>query len=326
VLGSPFAIPLDGSSVTNDLLRVVSGPASGAAFVQPVDAATFVADPLRVLRPITGRGGARRVVERVQSLFLPDDGPGNGRTVWLYPADVLGNEADPPQGGFVVELEAELGLRIAWPDHDGDPRHETITFANPNAIPVVLDDAGDADDGPASANLLALVADAPAATVRLDATPSAAGSPLPTVTDHVTIVHAPVAGADAIRMTTKLDLASPFAADTTDLTLVLRTATGPFLVRTIAAGSMKLPPDGQTWRYADPGDVTVGRIESLVVRPVAGHAQRAKVQLKVAGLDLSAVDAAVATITEGVVVGEVRYAATLACTPGAVLGSTDCAH
>src|SRR5581483_5314934 len=44
VLGTPFAIPLDGSSVTNDLVRAISGPAVAVAFARALDPATFVPD------------------------------------------------------------------------------------------------------------------------------------------------------------------------------------------------------------------------------------------------------------------------------------------
>ena len=121
VLGGAYAIPLDGSSISNDLLRAVSGPAEAGSFALPVDPATFVADPLRVLRPLLEPHGGRVVVESTDAITVRDDGPGRGATVLLYPADRLGNAADPTAAGLDVALEVGPGLRIAAPDTDADP-------------------------------------------------------------------------------------------------------------------------------------------------------------------------------------------------------------
>src|SRR5262249_6668513 len=69
VLGTPYAIPLDGSSPTVDLVRSVSGPASGVGFGSPVDVAGFVPDPSRRLLPAVGPAGQRTLLTR------PDAGP-----------------------------------------------------------------------------------------------------------------------------------------------------------------------------------------------------------------------------------------------------------
>src|SRR5262249_10818343 len=64
ILGTPYAIPLDGTSQTVDLLRSVSGAVAGVAFGGPVDPATFLAAPVRSGRRAVGHQDAARGNER----------------------------------------------------------------------------------------------------------------------------------------------------------------------------------------------------------------------------------------------------------------------
>ena len=62
MLGSAYAIPLDGSSPTVDLLRSESAPATRAVFAAPIDPATFVASGLHARA--AGRRRERRARAR----------------------------------------------------------------------------------------------------------------------------------------------------------------------------------------------------------------------------------------------------------------------
>lgn len=175
VLGTPYAIPLDGSSVTVDLLRSESAPATAAGLAVAVDAATYVAAPERRLLPIVAAGGGREVVELVASRPLADDGPGNGASLRLYAADLLGNAGDPV-APLTVTLTATAGLAIVTPDGDADPLSETVTLSGAEAVIVAVDDDGGALDGPASSRLVASVDGVPTAFVDFPSTASVCGN------------------------------------------------------------------------------------------------------------------------------------------------------
>ncbi|MEW6271913.1 MAG: hypothetical protein AB1689_21740 [Thermodesulfobacteriota bacterium] len=323
VLGTPYAIPLDGSSVTNDLLRSVSGPALAVAFARPVDAASFVADPMKVLRPIAGVDGARAVVESVDSLSLRDGT--RRRTILAYPADLLGNSADPPPGGIEVQLEASTGLRIVTPDEDGDPRHEALAFAAPSAVRVKLAEQA-AHDGGRTATLVALVGGAPAAglTVALDGRGSVAPGPI--ATSRVKLKRGAPAGAHRLVLRTTLDVdPATFDPGNQPLTLVLRDMRGGAYQRTIPAGSLVWNAAGTALRFGEPSGAP-GRIRSLVLRRVAGTTSRWRLETRAVGLDLGTIDAGPVALDQRVVVGSARFGATLACAPATAAGTLACAR
>jgi cysteine-rich repeat protein len=164
VLGTPYAIPLDGTSVTVDLLRSESGTATSVTLAPPVVAGSFTADPAKRLLPIVASGGGRELVEAVASLPFADDGPGNTIALRLFASDVLGNAADPA-APLTVVLTAPTGLAIVSPDGNADPQTETIVLATASASNVEIDDAGGAADGPGNARLVASVDGVPAAFV-----------------------------------------------------------------------------------------------------------------------------------------------------------------
>lgn len=191
-VGESLSIPLNGTSVSVDLLEARAGAASGAQLATAVDNASFVASQTRRLVAGVGPGGGRVVYEAATDVSIPDDGPGNGASFALFAADLLGNPTDPPPGGMQVVLEAGPGLAILSPDNDADPQRESIALADARAVNVVIDDAGGAADGPASARLTAVVGDAPTSSVLVTLigggvlvptnTPTATGTPTPTST------------------------------------------------------------------------------------------------------------------------------------------------
>lgn len=323
VIGTPLAIPLDGTSITNDLARAISGPAEAPGLASPLPAG-FVAAPMQRLKPLVTASGAHAVALPLgaQPVAVPDDGPGGGqREILVFPADRLANQADVPFGGSDVELEVSPNLRIVSPDTDANPRHETITFATTSYASVMLDDAGGAGDGGATGALVA----------RLDGTPGAAlrvtfgGAPTtgPLDSGRALLRYAKLAGTDrttlvaAVPSTPAID----FAAN--DVTITLLAKGVPVLARTLAAGSLTSNGNGTAWRYRDPKGVTAARIGSLSIRKqgVAGaYALRAMVK----SLDLSTVDPGVRRITVRIVVGSATFESDLDCSVNAGGTTTSC--
>lgn len=162
-LGTPLAIPTDGSSVTVDLLRAESGPAAIALLGIAVDPATFTAAAGKRLLPAVSPSGQRQLVERLDSLTLADDGSAS-KSLLLFGADLLGNPADPP-APMAVTLEAGSGLRILAPDGDGDPLREVIPLSSANGVAVTIGDAGGSGDRRASVALTAVVGGIPTSSI-----------------------------------------------------------------------------------------------------------------------------------------------------------------
>src|SRR5262245_11367646 len=120
-LGTPFALPVDGSSPTIDRATIVAGAVARARFVRPSAAAGF---PQGVEVPLyRGAGGA--LYEPQTTATLVDDGPGNRVALRLVPVDVLDNITDPASP-LTATLIAGPGITIAAPDADGDPTRETV--------------------------------------------------------------------------------------------------------------------------------------------------------------------------------------------------------
>lgn len=165
ILGTPYAVPTDGSSPTVDLLRSNSAAAAGAAIGVPVDAATFTADPARRVLPGVASGGGRLLIESVAALGLADDGPGNGRTILVFAADLLGNPADVASPIDVV-VETGPTVSITSPDSDSNPQREVLELSSAAAVPVTVDDAGGAGDGNPDEVVLATVLGVPTSSVR----------------------------------------------------------------------------------------------------------------------------------------------------------------
>src|SRR5262249_23408243 len=168
LLGTPYAIPLDGTSQTVGLGRSLSGTTAAAAFRTPVDAAGFVADATGRLLPAVGPSGSRALLEETDGIALASDGPGGALTVDCFLADRLGNATDPPAGGYSVTLEAGPRLRIVSPDTDGNPHTEPLVFTGAAAIAVVIDDAGIPPAGPVTDHLVAGRHGVPVGKLRAD--------------------------------------------------------------------------------------------------------------------------------------------------------------
>jgi len=183
-LGTPFALPTDGSSPTIDRVLVYGGPLSRMRFVRPSAAAGF---PVGAQVPLyRGAGGA--LYENLVSVDVPDNGPGATVPVRLVPVDALDNVTDPPPGTQAT-LIAGPGLVISSPDTDGDPGRETVPVGGADGVDVTLDDAGGMGDSGTGSTLTVAVGGVPVETLAVRFVP---GAPTPAV--RPTIKQAELAG------------------------------------------------------------------------------------------------------------------------------------
>ncbi len=134
-LGTPFAIPTDGSSPTVDRAVVRSGPIVRLRAVRPSVPSQATDEVLPTLMP----GAPGTLWEPLDAVAVPANG--GGVPVRLLPVDVLDNVTDPPPGATAT-LVAGPGLVVASPDGDGVPAREVVAVASADGIDVVLDDAG----------------------------------------------------------------------------------------------------------------------------------------------------------------------------------------
>ncbi|HEV7730939.1 MAG TPA: choice-of-anchor X domain-containing protein [Candidatus Binatia bacterium] len=135
-LGTPFAIPTNGTSPTVDRADIVGGPMTRLRAVRPSVLAGYpVEDDTGLAR---GAGGV--LYEPLTSAAVAADGAGNGTSVRLVPVDILDNITDPPPGA-VATLIAGPGLAIGSPNLDGNPAQEVVPVTAAG-VEVVLDDAG----------------------------------------------------------------------------------------------------------------------------------------------------------------------------------------
>jgi len=160
LVGTPFALPTDGSSPTIDRATVYSGSFSRLRFVRASSPAAFSLDNEVPL----SRGAGGVLWEELNALDLPDDGPGDQRIVHLVPADALDNVTDPPPD-LTAKLVAGPGLLILAPDADNDPTTETISVPSAAGIDVVLDDAGGVGDSSGVSRLTVVAGGYPTATL-----------------------------------------------------------------------------------------------------------------------------------------------------------------
>lgn len=147
-LGTPFALPVDGSSVSTDQVVVLSGPAVGARFFEEADAASFRATARIRLRPAPSSDGSGRVLVLPADLVeLAADGSSSQRRLRLLPVDALGNVADPPPGGLRVRLVAKGTGSIVSPNVDQDGSTEFVVLDSAAGVDVVVDDLLLSGDG-----------------------------------------------------------------------------------------------------------------------------------------------------------------------------------
>jgi hypothetical protein len=326
VLGTPYAIPLDGSSPTVDLLRAEGGAAVGVACARPADPATFVASLARRLVPAVGPSSARTLYEAVEAVALASDGAGGAVAVDCFVVDRLGNATDPPAGGFAVTLEAGPRLRIATPDADGDPGREAITFTSAAAVTIEVDDTGLAATVPATDRVLALRAGVPVGMLPAELAvgpggPGGGGAgSLGAGRTKLRFRKRPARG--RVTVATTFDAAG-ISVDPSTQPLVLSLAAGGtgVFTRTIPAGALTANARGTAFRFRDPRTAAGPRIVRLVVRRVRGATFAVRLRLRV---DLTGVSPATTSASLGVRVGAAQFAGGHACSANRRATVTTC--
>ncbi len=139
-LGTPFALPVDGSEPTTDHLVVVSGAPVSARLFAEADPSTFAARG-SVRLHVAPAGGGRALVLAPLRVVLAN---GTQRTLRLLPVDFFSNVADP-SAPMAVTLQAHGSVAIASPDADADPATEQLSLASASGADVVLAGTGSED-------------------------------------------------------------------------------------------------------------------------------------------------------------------------------------
>ena len=313
-LGSVYAIPLDGSSPTVDLLRSETGEASRAVFVAPLAVASFVATAARRVLPAVDEGGARALAEHVTRLALPCDGDASFASLALMPADVTANPADPPPGGMTVVLQASPLLRIASPDLDGDPSREEISFADARWVRVAIDDAGQPLVEPALQYVFVVQDGVPVEVLRVDLEAAPAEAPASARTKLVL---------DDQPARDRLFVESTFTADPSlDLALLpfalrVSDASGTIFERFLPAGALVPNADGTVVRFHDPAGSPDPKVAHLPIRRSRDDPTRYTLKLRVRRLDAGARTVDVPSVQLQIAVATRAFAVDAPCSAGA---------
>lgn len=229
-LGTSFALPTDGSSPTIDRAVVESGALSRLRFVRPSSAAAV---PLNVEIPLA-RGAAGELFEPLESIDVPDDGPGGAVHARLVPADALDNVTDPPPG-TTATLVAGPGLAIVSPDTDGDSAREAVPVAGAAGIDVALDDAGASGDSGSGATLTVALAGVPVETLAVVFTPAGPPTAAPVIRLAEIVGQPPALGLACAAARSLLAVVDDAQGDVSAVTVDLTLAG-------VAAGSVTLAP------------------------------------------------------------------------------------
>src|SRR5947208_5852984 len=270
-LGTPFALPTDGSSPTIDRVAVAGGPMSRLRCVRPSSAPGF---PVGAeVPPQRGAGGA--LYEDLSSVDVPDNGPGSAVPVRLVPVDALDNVTDPPAGARAT-LIAGPGLVISAPDTDGDPTRETVPVAGADGVDVTLDDAGGMGDSGTVSTVTVALDGVPVETLAVRFVPGAPTAEQPTITHAELAGHPDSAVAGRPIHDTVVAVVDDPQADAASVTGAITLNGSPLGTLLLQEGppppGLDLPP-GQV--FTGPIDVTpseTGVLEiSLTARDVADH-------------------------------------------------------
>src|SRR5205823_3373921 len=128
-LGTPFALPTDGSSPTIDRVAVAGGPMSRLRCVRPSSAAGF---PVGAAVPLY-RGAAGALYEDLSSVDVPDNGRGTAVPVRLVPVDTLAVRFVP--GPAATEVPSITHDELA-----GHPDSVVVGHQLHDTVVVVVDD------------------------------------------------------------------------------------------------------------------------------------------------------------------------------------------
>ena len=313
-LGSRYAIPLDGSSPTVDLLRSESAEATRAVFVAPIDLATFKAGSAHRVLPAVDENGDRALAEHVTEVALPCDGDTSRTSLALIPADLIANPADPPAGGLTVVLQASPLVRIASPDADGDPYREEISFADAAWVRVELDDAGQPLVDPAQQSVLVLENDVPVEMLRVGLQASAAAA-----IDATRAKLVLDAQASRDRLMVDATFTADASLDLAALPLALRVsdADGTIFERSLPAGALTPNAEGRVFRFHDPSGSPGPMLAHLSIRRATDDPTRHTLKLRVKRLDAGARTVSVPQVKVEIAAATSLLAADAPCTAGA---------
>lgn len=287
VIGEPFAIPLDGSSVSVDLARAESGAAVAAGLGVPIDVTAYVAIPDRRLLPAIDPTGVNRVlVNTAGAVALADDGPGSTKTALLFAVDGLGNPADVTVP-MSVQLSVGPRLRIAAPNLDGDPARETVLLSTTASIAVTLDDAGAAADSAGSDRLVASVAGVATATVDVQVGVAPPGLAWTATRTTLNLGRNPERG--SLRLSGSFDAPATLDPAVQEITISLVQDARVLYERTFLAGTLAANAAGDRFTFRDAPSAETARVRSIALERHPGHPARYRLRLVVRPLDLSAV-------------------------------------
>ena len=161
-LGTPFALPIDGSEPTTDQFVVESGAAASARVFTEISAANFLARATPKLRVAPAVGGVgRALVLPVSRAVLAADGTATRLTLRVLPVDLFANVADPSVA-MNVTLAMSGAASIVSPDTDANDKTEPLSLSDAEGLEIELD-----DDGTGTAELTVSVNGAPAQVVAL---------------------------------------------------------------------------------------------------------------------------------------------------------------
>lgn len=311
-LGSIYAIPLDGSEVTVDLLRSESAAASRVAFAEPLSLAAFRASAQRRVLPAVDETGARALVESVAAIALASDGSATRADLVLMPSDLVGNPADPPPPGETIILQATPSIRIASPDTDLDPSREEITFTTSRFVRIAIDDTGRALTQPSVEWLFALRGGSPVAILRIDLGAGGAVAPLVDARLKVGLSSLSARGQMSVAASFAVDPAADLAAQPLHLRV-----DGPSLLvdRLLPAGSLVPSRGGRVLRFHDPKSASGPRIARLALVRSRRDPAHSEIRVTIARLDTSALSPATSALRLELEVDGVAHAADLTCTP-----------
>lgn len=310
VIGEPFAIPLDGSSISVDLARAESGAAIAAGLGIAVDAASYVAAPDRRLLPALDPTGTGRVlIDPSATVALADDGPGGAKAVLLFAADLLGNPADPA-APLAVDLSVGSRLRIAVPDSDGDPGRETVLIGSATSIAIALDDAGATADSAGADRLVATLGGVPTAAVDVQVGAAPPASEWLATRATLSLGRDPVRG--SLRISGSFDAAAIDPATQT-VTVSLVQGVEVLYERTFPPGTLLANPAGDRLSFRDAPSTGTARVRSIVLKRRTGNPARHHLRLVVRPLDLSRAAPADGPVELGLQVGASLIEAPLDC-------------
>lgn len=305
VLGTPYAIPLDGSSPTVGLARSESGPAVCAGLALAVSAATYQPVPHKQLLALTDSLGSRVVAERVDAIAPLGDG--TMPTVVLYAADRTGNPADPA-GSLTASVTVGPGAGLSAPDLNGDSHTEIIQLSSAVLVPLTLDAGGSAAG---TDRLTVSVGGTICSSLAVGGTGTGGVGDLTGVRTNVIAGRAPESG--RIRLRADMQPVGPIDLAAAEVEIQITAGPQVLFSRVIPAGSFA--SRGSVHIFRDGDSVPSADIDKMVIRGRRDGSN--KIALLVRHLDLRTFDLDAPSIELSIRIGSETYSAGATCSGNA---------